>query len=304
MIPNEKALKMVSIYMYLSDLYNKDLKFYVQRFTNNANPVFTDVEILTIYLFTVSEQRGTLVKEIYSFINDYWRSWFPKLPSYQAFNYRLNKLAPACKHLVEHLLSSFVPPDCDRNTSLVDSFPIVTCKGRNRHGKVAREIADKGFCSTKNMHYYGAKLHNLAFRRKGTIPFPERLAISPASASDYKIFVQDFDLNLFNRTVFADKSYMDEDFFSNREQTQNYLILTPVKLVKGEAECIRQREKAANDLFSYAVSTVREPIESFFNRINVKTKIQAAQTVRSTAGLLVHIFAKIAAAFIYLIFNS
>ena len=32
--------------------------------------------------------------------------------------------------------------------SLVDSLPIVTCKGRNRKGKVARELADKGYCDT------------------------------------------------------------------------------------------------------------------------------------------------------------
>ncbi|MGC3977504.1 MAG: transposase [Paludibacteraceae bacterium] len=200
------------------------------------------------------------------------------------------------------MLENYAPADCSPDVSLIDSFPIVTCKGRNRKGKVAREIADKGYCSTKNMHYYGLKLHNLGFRRKGTIPFPEMMTLSAASENDYKVFVREFDPYLNNRTVFADKSYVDDEFFSNREISQNYQILTPVKLVKGEAECIRQREKAANDLFSYAVSAVREPIESFFNWLNTKTKIQAAQTVRSTAGLLVHIFAKMATAFVYLIF--
>ena len=37
-------------------------------------------------------------------------------------------------------------------------------------GKVATEIATKGYCSTKNMYYFGLKLHTLAFRREGTIP--------------------------------------------------------------------------------------------------------------------------------------
>ena len=302
MIPKEKALKMIAIYMYISDLYEKELKYHCQRFSNNAKPVFTDVEILTIYLFVVSEQRGMSVKEIYSFTKDYWLSWFPKLPSYQAFNDRLNKLAPVWQQLVKTILISFVPSDCNTDVSLVDSFPIVTCKGRNRKGKVAREITDKGYCSTKNMHYYGLKLHNFGFRRKGTIPFPEMIALSPASANDYKVFVQEFDPYLYNKTVFADKIYIDNEFFSIKEITQNYKIYTPVKLVKGEPECLRMRDKAANDMLSRAVSSVREPIESFFNWINAKTKIQTAQTVRSTAGLLVHVFAKIAAAFIYLIF--
>ena len=80
-------------------------------------------------------------------------------------------------------------------------------------------------------------------------------------------------------------------------------MLTPVKFPKGEADCIRQREKAFRDLFGTAVSTVRQPVESFFNWINEKTKIQEAQNVRSTNGLNIHVFGKISAAFIYLIFN-
>ena len=36
-------------------------------------------------------------------------------------------------------------------------MPIITCCGRNRTGKVARDIADKGYCSTKNLYYHGLK---------------------------------------------------------------------------------------------------------------------------------------------------
>jgi 16S rRNA G527 N7-methylase RsmG len=79
-------------------------------------------------------------------------------------------------------------------------------------------------------------------------------------------------------------------------------MLTPIKLVKGEAEIIRQREKAYNDIYSRAVSALRQPIEAFFNWLNEKTTIQRAEKVRSTKGRLVHLFGKIAAAFIYLIF--
>ncbi len=65
---------------------------------------------------------------------------------------------------------------------------------------------------------------------------------------------------------------------------------------------IKQRDKAFNDLFSSAVSKIRQPIEAFFNWLNEKTNIQRVMKVRSTAGLLVHIFGKLAVAFIYLIF--
>jgi len=82
----------------------------------------------------------------------------------------------------------------------------------------------------------------------------------------------------------------------------NSRILTPVKAVKNQAQVLIQRDKAANDLYSRAVSAIRQSIESLFNWIIEKTDIQRASKVRSTRGLLVHVFGRIAAAFIFLIF--
>ena len=79
-------------------------------------------------------------------------------------------------------------------------------------------------------------------------------------------------------------------------------MLTPVKAVKGQTEEEKQRNKAADDLFSRAVSKVRQPIEGLFNWLIEKTDFQRASKVRSTKGLMVHVFGKIAAAFIKLIF--
>lgn len=80
------------------------------------------------------------------------------------------------------------------------------------------------------------------------------------------------------------------------------MMLTPVKSIKNQPEYLRFIDNAANDLFSKAVSSIRQPIESFFNWLNEKTNIQRASTVRSTKGLLVHVFGKLADAFIGLIF--
>lgn len=79
-------------------------------------------------------------------------------------------------------------------------------------------------------------------------------------------------------------------------------MMTSVKAVKGECQEIRNRDKASNDLYSTAVSRARQPIDSLFNWLIEKTNIQRACKVRSTKGLLVHLFGKIAAAFISLIF--
>lgn len=51
-------------------------------------------------------------------------------------------LSEAFKVLVFTMIQSFKPKDCDPLISIVDSMPIVTCKGKNR--KVATEITSKG----------------------------------------------------------------------------------------------------------------------------------------------------------------
>ena len=181
-------------------------------------------------------------------------------------------------------------------------MPIVTCKGKNRKAKVATEIVDKGWCSTKNMYYYGLKLHILGFRRPGNILFPEFIGVTAASKNDLTAFKEFFGDNICDRVILGDKIFSDQQYFNLKLVEQNIERLTPIKLVKGEAEYIRQREKAYRDLYSAYVSKVRQPVESFFNWINEKTQIQDAQKVRSTNGRAVHIFGKIAATYIFLIF--
>lgn len=302
MIPKVKELNLICMFLYISDLYNKELKFSCQRFSNNANPAFTDEEIMTIYLFAMTNEQKFKIKQIHQYANDYLKSWFPLLPSYEAFNMRINRLSEAFRLLSAHLFASERPSDCILDQNLLDSMPIITCSGK-RKGKVAQEITDKGYCSTKSMYYYGSKLHVLAFRRKNQLPFPEQYFVTPASENDINLFKQEWG-DIEQRTLFGDKIYINSDYFKDFQSRCNSLMITPVKKTKGMDESLEMRDKAANDLFSKAVSRIRQPIESLFNWFIDKTDIQRASKVRSTKGLLVHIFGRIAAAYMILIFNS
>jgi len=257
---------------------------------------------MTVYLFCINQEQRTTVKQIYQFADEYLRSWFPKLPSYAAFNNRINRLSEAFRLLTESLLSDYQPNGCSSEQSLLDSLPIITCSGK-RIGKVAQELTEKGYCSTKSMYYYGMKLHALGFRRQNHLPFPEQLLLTSASENDLNVFRNAWS-NIENRSFFGDKIYHNTEFFENLYTTQNICMLTPVKAIKGQSEWEKQNDRAANDLFSKAVSKIRQPIEGLFNWLIEKTDIQRASKVRSTKGLLVHVFGKLAAAFIYLIFNS
>jgi hypothetical protein len=105
-----------------------------------------------------------------------------------------------------------------------------------------------------------------------------------------------------NRTFFGDKIYNDTAFFQNMDQRFSSEMLTPVKAVKGMPDVLKKFDRACNDLYSRAVSKIRQPIEALFSWLIEKSDIQKASRVRSTKGLTLHAYGRLAAAFIGLIF--
>ena len=299
-----KELKLIALYYYICDCYDNELKWHCQRFSNNISILdnltkITDEEILTIYLYSMMEEEKYKIKSIHTYAKNYMSSWFPSLPSYPRFTIRLNRLSNVFPLLLKSFLEDakgIFQDEIDFGLSVLDAMPIITCSAK-RKGKVAREIVDKGYCSTKSLHYYGLKLHLIGFRRVGKIPFPEVIRLSGAAENDLNATREDIDTSK-NRCFFADKAYsvVSNKAFVQKLRLNDVEILTPVKLVKGEPQNIRQFDKAANDLFSTAVSKVRQPVESFFAWLNRINDIQRASLVRSTKGLNVHVFGRITAA--------
>jgi len=295
-------LRLIALYYHICDDYDNELRWSCQRFSNNSTiPDFTDEELLTIYLYAMIEEEKYKIKSIWRYADKYLRSWFPALPSYQAFNVRLNRLASVFPLLAERFLAK-MDQAVAAEVSLIDSLPIVLCSSK-RKAKVAKQLSDKGYCATKNMHYYGVKLHIVANAAQGTLPRPEFIGITPASHHDLTA-LRPLLPQLAGRALVGDKIYADKPLNKRLQQTQDTFIYTPVKLIKGQSEVERQRNRAADDLFSRAVSAIRQPIESLFNWLNEKTQIQTAAKVRSQAGLLVHVFGRIAAACYILNLNS
>lgn len=287
--------KLIKIYFFVCDAYEKELKYYVQRFSNNSSPKFTDEEIITAMLYCTSYETRTTIRQVYDFTAQWLHSWFPHLPSYQAFNRRVNKLSEAFRRLFSMLIEKSLNNAPASTISLVDSLPIITCSAR-RNCKTALEVVDKGYCSTKSMYYYGVKLHFLSSHRKGALPVPEALVVSPASESDLNVFRDNWS-GIGNRFIFADKAYQDKPMQEEMKRRDSEL-LSPVKYPRGTSDAIKKFGKAANDLFSRAVSSVRQPIESFFAWLLEKADIQRASKVRSLSGLWVHIFNKLTATMI------
>lgn len=207
---------------------------------------------------------------------------------------RLNRIAPIFPVLISELISDLDLKTNEKTTVLVDSMPVITCSHR-RKPKVALDIIDKGYCSTKKLHYNGVKLHLVAKSRSKTLPLPEYIGITPASTHDLTALRPILE-TIENRNIIADKAYVDEKLNEKLQKQHCSQIITPVKAVKGMPTVLKQFDQAYNDLLSTAVSKIRQPIESFFNWLQQATNIQIASKVRSTDGLIVHVYGKIAAA--------
>lgn len=288
--------KLVHLYAYVCQCYDTKLCLHCQRMSNNTNMDFTDEELITVYLFGLLQQHGE-VKQIYEYTLSHWQDWFPDLPSYQAFNRRINLLTEVFPVLVEDLLEQADARDWVEDIKLLDAMPIILSAQHPDDGKVARALAGKGYCASKKLYYHGLKLHVLAGKCIGSLPLPEYVALSSASAHDLKVAGSILP-HLHGCSLYADKIYHHARLKEELWQKQQVRLHTPVKKKKGQEQLT-----AADRYFSTAVSTVRQPIESLFAWLQDKVKIQQASKVRSTSGALIHTFGKLAAAICILVFN-
>jgi hypothetical protein len=285
--------ELIELYLLVCHFYDKrpDLKY--QRISN-FRPRCTDEELLTMYLFGhlqgFHEQR-----RIYRYVCRHWHAWFPTLPSYQAFNRRLNLLAPAFAELISDVLESAVvqlAPGADR---LVDSLLVMLAKGgRSSTARVAWEVADKVFCASKNSYYYGIKLHTIALRRTNQLPLPALLHLSRASQHDLSA-LRELNPALGECVRFGDKAYAEEETKTVFAACGTQLV-TPYKR--------NEPETAAPALWSRFISSFRQLVEGFFGWLIHKTNIQNASRVRSTKDLFVHRYGKLAVACLLLTFYS
>jgi len=127
--------QVIQIYLLVCQIYDSHSSLKFQR-ASNFKPRFTDQEIITVYLFGQLNEKFNH-RQIHRFIRDYWLEWFPDLPSYQAFNRRLNLLTDNFQSLFAYLLESLhTTENCLSEDFLIDSMPIMlACGTRARRAR-------------------------------------------------------------------------------------------------------------------------------------------------------------------------
>jgi len=290
--------KLIQLYCHICQLCKYSIVANeMQRVSNNYRPQFTDEEVITCYIWGVLNGKSS-VKHIYNFIHDYWGDWFPLLPKYHAFNHRINQLCDVLPIILLVIMPG-LPCAIPTLEHLLDSMPIIVAKS-NRSGtaRAASDVCDKGYCASKGTYYYGAKLHFLGKICPGSIPAPAAIRLSKASESDITVAKEWLGKDFSGLTIFADKAYIDKNWHEMLKLMHDISIITPVKLAKNQHFL-----DAADKLFSRAVSSIRQTIESMFNWLNEKVNLQNASKVRSRKSLFVHVFGKLLAACCEFAFN-
>jgi len=292
----EWETRLITVYCDVCEQYQRQLWQDCERMSNNHAPDFTDEEVITIYLFGIMRHHHT-VKAIYEYTRDHLGEWFRRLPSYEAYIQRLNNVGSVFPALMNAVTARW-PSVGNGMAYLLDSMPILlAAEKRCKRAKVASEVANCGYCGSKDVYYYGVKVHLLAIRQAGDLPRPAYLEVTAASSHDLSV-LDGLAPYLWQVTVYADKAYIDA-MIRELLKAQHSDIQTPVKKAKGQ-----ERLHWFEQLWSTSVSRIRQPIESFFNWLEEHTGIQRASKVRSLKGLNVHVFGRLAAAMLLLNFNS
>ncbi len=236
-------LQLIQLYLWVCLVYDKHPMLKYQRLSNNWQPDFTDQELITIYLFGHFQGHFNQ-KRIYGYISQHFSDWFPDLPSYQAFNRRLNELGEPLKMLVFELMANFPQKDdfYGGQDCVIDSVPIMLAvRGRSYQAKVATDEANCGYCASKDIFYHGVKIHILARKRYEHLPLPEILTITRASEHDLPVLQAMRGKTVGN--LFADKAYQDQ--ITEREWAeQGVIICTPDKTNVQRTQKSTKSEKA------------------------------------------------------------
>lgn len=287
--------QLIELYLFVCQIYDTRSDTCFQRLSNNREPKFTDRELVCIWFFGHLEGNFTK-QQIYDLIVNYWAEWFPLLPSYQTFCYRLNLLEQTFQSIGAELLTHLHAHQNPEIDHLIDSCPVMLASGGHAYSaKVAREFADVGYCAAKKTYFHGVRLHTIAERRFARLPNPTQIWLCAASHHDLTAAKQQY-LQLPNTTLIADLAYPEPEFELSLKE-QNTRLFTGYKKPKGTD--LTESEKYHNRL----ISKFRQPIESLFNWINEKTNIQTASKVRSADALMLHCWGKLAVAFFLLVFN-
>ncbi len=290
--------QLINVYLTTCKFFSQLSPYIFLKISPNSNPSFTDEEAISIYIFGILQNQKT-VKSIHDFTKNFLANWFPNLPSYEGFLFRLNNLDQVFPELSTKLLQDEKFNQHQNNSEkliVVDSLPIMMAKNSRAYKcRTAKDIASIGYCSSKDTYYYGLKLHLIANHKSHTLASPRLMKTTAARTHDLSAIKKELS-SIKDVQILGDKAYGDQ----KTKKKLNHIgsdLHTPVKLSKFK-KTLTEDEK----VYSKSVSSIRQSIEILFHWLIEVSDIQIASKVRSSKGLLVHVYGRFSACLFRYIF--
>ncbi len=234
--------QMTEIYVFTDDYLKAHPVLAAWRRSHNAQPEFTDAEVITL-----AEMQGCLgvdtLKKTYDLIAENYRSAFPKLCSYQQWIARLHQLSPVVGHLMRAAHKGDGEP---LRLYIFDSKPIPMCKAI-RHGRV-RLLREDGAYFGKNRAgwFFGFKLHVL-ININGRVA---SLVFTPGNWDDRDPALA-LGLSVDGGIALGDLGYRSKRLAADLAEETELLLITPADA--GDRRAL--------------ISSVREGVETFLSKL-------------------------------------
>jgi len=164
-------------FVIIDDLYKRFIPDKVKH-RPGLSPILSDSEIITIVI--IGELFGMDVEiRWYTFVKQLYLHLFPKLNERSRFNRRRRDLSKVINLLRARL--SEILSDPDDPWRIIDSFPVEIANwGRRSRVRVARDKGGFGIVQSKQVHFFGFRLHLLT-TLEGLV---DTFVLAPANASD------------------------------------------------------------------------------------------------------------------------
>ncbi|MEY8735976.1 IS982 family transposase [Lactobacillus sp. AN1001] len=186
------------------------------------------------------------------------------------FNRRLNQLLPVINAIRVNLTKHVIIPD---DTAIIDSFPVLVCNPiRNFRAKLFKGVANIGFNATKNISFYGFKVHMCTT----TSGYILNYVVTEASVHDAKVAETLIDKCPASK-ILADVGYVGQKLQDNFAQ-KGYQLWTPY----------RSNMKKAKEHNKSSLKKIRRRIETYFWILNNKFEIEY-NTVHTLTGFQVRL---------------
>jgi Transposase DDE domain len=190
----------IMVYCLVCEHYQAIIAQYPIR-QRGFSPALTDAEVIAMEI--CGEYFGlTQDEDIYTYFRSHYLPFFPNLRERTSFVRQATNLW-SVKAMIQQRLT-YLSGQANDSLQIIDTMPLPVCTyTRSRRDRCFKQEADYGYCSAKDLHYYGFKLGLRVSRIGMIIAYP----LLPARPHDSQLL--DDLLAGFEGVVLADKGFID-----------------------------------------------------------------------------------------------